>query len=106
MNSNSLLNAVLAVVSGVIMLALVSVLFSRRAATSDVLGAAGGALANVIGAAVSPITGNSVPVQTYGGPQGLELTNSNFGAGGNGGGGGFDEKDALNIALKVAPYLI
>lgn len=74
---NNAVSAVLAIVGGVIGLAIISVLVSSRAQTPAVFGAAGGALANVIGAAVSPVTGQSVPVQTNGG-----------GAGGGLGGGG------------------
>lgn len=47
----------LALISGVIGLAIVAVVLSRRANTPSVLSAAGGALSSVIGAAVSPISG-------------------------------------------------
>jgi hypothetical protein len=51
--------ALLAIVSGAIALAIVAVVVSQRAQTPNVLSAAGGALANVIGAAVSPVSGTS-----------------------------------------------
>lgn len=44
------------VIVAVIGLAMVAVLVSRRANTASVIGAAGGSLANVIGAAVAPVT--------------------------------------------------
>ena len=64
----------LAIVSGAIGLAIVSVVLAQRAQTPQVLGAAGGALSEVIAAAVAPITGAS--------------TNS-FGAAASGALGGF-----------------
>lgn len=54
---NTTISAVLAIVSGIIGLAIISVLVSPKAQTSSVLGASGGALSTVIGAAVSPVTG-------------------------------------------------
>lgn len=54
---NSAVSAVLAIVGGIITLAIVSVLISKNAQTPQVLGAAGGALSGVIAAAVSPVTG-------------------------------------------------
>jgi hypothetical protein len=47
----------IAVVSGVIGLAIIAVLVSQKAQTSQVFQGAGAALANVIGAAVGPVTG-------------------------------------------------
>jgi hypothetical protein len=49
--------AVLAIVSSVIGLAVVSVVLSNNAATSQVIGAGGQALSSVIGAATAPVTG-------------------------------------------------
>lgn len=63
------------IIVGVITLAIIAVLFSQRANTASVIGTSGSALANVIAAAVSPITGNSVT--------------PNVGSGGGGGGGSF-----------------
>ncbi|MDE2104807.1 MAG: hypothetical protein KGL39_46650 [Patescibacteria group bacterium] len=51
-------------VVGVITLAIIAVIVSKRADTANVIGSSGGALANVIAAAVSPITGNSVAPNT------------------------------------------
>jgi len=70
---NNAISAILAIVGGVIGLAIVSVLVSKNAQTPQVLGASGNALANVITAAVSPVTG----------------TGAATGGGGNGSGGGF-----------------
>jgi hypothetical protein len=47
------------VVTSIIGLAIVAVIVSRRAQTPTVISAAGGALAGVIGAAVSPLGGNT-----------------------------------------------
>lgn len=49
--------AVIAVVSSILGLSILSVILSQRAQTSSVLGSAGQALASVIGAATSPVTG-------------------------------------------------
>lgn len=54
---NNALNALLAMVGGFIGLAIVAVIVSPRAKTADVVGSTGGALATVITAAVSPVTG-------------------------------------------------
>lgn len=70
---NNAISAILAIVGGVIGLAIVSVLVSKNAQTPQVLGAGGSALANVITAAVSPVTG----------------TGAATGGGGSGSGGGF-----------------
>lgn len=56
---NNAVSAILAIVSGVITLAIISVLVSRNAKTGDVIGSAGTALSNVINAAVKPVTGGS-----------------------------------------------
>jgi hypothetical protein len=48
---------ILAIVSAVVGLAIVAVIVSRNAQTPTVISSAGSALANVIGAAVSPVTG-------------------------------------------------
>jgi PRD1 phage membrane DNA delivery len=54
-----------AVVGGIITLAIIAVVVSRQAQTPQVLQAGGSALAAVIGAAVQPVTGNSQ--NTFGG---------------------------------------
>lgn len=65
---NDAISAMLAIVGGVIGLAIVSVLVSKNAQTPQVLGAGGSALANVITAAVSPVTGTGAA--TGGSPTG------------------------------------
>lgn len=52
--------AAIAIVSGVIMLAIVAVIVSRNAQTPTVLTSAGSALASVIGAAVQPVSGSGL----------------------------------------------
>lgn len=52
---DKVLPALLAVVGGIITVAIVSVLVSRNSQTSEALGAAGGFLSRVISAAVSPV---------------------------------------------------
>jgi hypothetical protein len=49
----------IAIVTGVIGLAMVAVIVSQRAQTPTVINSAGSALASVIGAAVSPLGGSS-----------------------------------------------
>jgi hypothetical protein len=94
------LNAILAVVSGIIGLAIVSVIFSKRAQTGEVITATGSALAGVIQAATNPYTGQPNAFSNAGG-----LASGTFGAG-NSGGSHFDVGDALDIASKVAPYFV
>jgi len=53
---NDVTNAILAIVAGVIGLAMLSVLLSRGAQTPAVLKSAGDALATVITAAVNPVS--------------------------------------------------
>ena len=64
---------IISIVSGIIGLAIIAVIVSQRSQAPTVIGSAGSALANVIAAAVSPVTGNSVA--------------PNVGSGGGGGGG-------------------
>lgn len=91
-------NAILAVVSGIIGLAIVSVIFSKRAQTSDVIVATGGALSSVISAATNPYTGQPNAFSNAGG-----LATGTFGAG-NSGGSSFDIGDAIDIAATAASY--
>lgn len=53
------LGAVIAIISGILSLALVAVLVSQKAQTGSVLQAAGTALSGIIAAAVSPVTGGT-----------------------------------------------
>jgi len=50
---------IVAIVTGLIGVAIVAVIVSRNAQTPSVIGASGSALAQVIGAAVSPVTGST-----------------------------------------------
>lgn len=58
------LSAIIALVSAIIFLAVVSVVLSQKAATTGVISAAGNALSNVIGAAVNPVSGNGSSFST------------------------------------------
>lgn len=49
----------IAIVSGIIGLAIVAVLVSRQAQTPTVISSTGGALSSIISAAVSPVTGST-----------------------------------------------
>lgn len=60
--------AIATIAAGVIGVAILSVLVSRRAQTPAVLGAAGSAFSNVLSAATGPVTGAvSAPVNTISG---------------------------------------
>ena len=59
MGDNKLITSIVSVLLAVIGLAIVAVLVSRNAQTGSVLGAGGGAFAQIICKALSPITGNS-----------------------------------------------
>lgn len=50
---------IMVIASGIVGLAIVAVLVSDRAKTSDVIRAAGGSFSQAIGAAVSPVTGST-----------------------------------------------
>ena len=52
-------NAILVIVSGIIGLAILSVIVSRQSNTSGVIQAAGSGLGTVIGAAVAPVSGST-----------------------------------------------
>jgi hypothetical protein len=56
---NSIGPGIIAIVTGIIGLAIVAVVVSQNANTSSVIGASGSALSSVIGAAVSPVAGNN-----------------------------------------------
>lgn len=75
---NSATSALLAMVSGIITLAIVSVLVSKRAQTPSVIGAAGSALGLVIGQAVSPVTGASTGTGAASGGLSGILASGNF----------------------------
>jgi hypothetical protein len=51
--------AIVAIVSSILGLGVLSVILSQRAATSSVISSAGTALSSVIGAAEAPVTGGS-----------------------------------------------
>ncbi len=87
MNVEALISGTIIAVIG---LAIVAVLVSPKAGTAKVIGASGNSLANVIAAAVSPVTGNSSRANTGGGgggfgpgglfdPQGNPLPGTVFG---------------------------
>lgn len=69
---NSALSALLAIVGGFITLAIISVVFSSKAATSSVIGSIGSAIATDITAAVNPVTGTGAATG------GLGSTAANF----------------------------
>lgn len=64
---DDLLKGILAIVAGVISLATLSVILSKSAQTPAVLGAASSGLANIVGAAVAPVTGAKSTIQTSSG---------------------------------------
>ena len=71
--SDNFINAMVAVVTSIVGLAIIAVLISRNANTAGVITSAGGALSTDIATAVSPVTGSgsgfglSVPMVTGGG---------------------------------------
>lgn len=66
------LEPIVTIASAIVGLAILAVLVSRNSATADVIGAAGGAFAQDIGAAVSPITGaGTFNMSPYGGYSGF-----------------------------------
>lgn len=58
---NTLVKEIGVIAAGIIGLAIVAVLVSNRAATANVFTSAGRAFSGAIGAAVSPVTGASMP---------------------------------------------
>lgn len=73
---NNAISAALAIVGGIIGLAIVAVIVSPRAQTSSVVTSTGGALSNVITAAVAPVSqggsigSNSFTMPAFGGALG------------------------------------
>lgn len=57
--NQSILEPVITIAAGIIGVAIIAVLVSQRSNTAGVLSSAGGAFANALSAAVSPVTGNS-----------------------------------------------
>jgi len=56
---NNILEPLVTIAAGVIGVAIVAVLVSQKANTSQVIGATGSAFSNVLSAATGPITGNA-----------------------------------------------
>lgn len=56
---NNMFEPVVTIAAGVVGIAIIAVLVSQKSNTANVFAAAGGAFANAISAAVSPVTGNS-----------------------------------------------
>ena len=63
---NSIGPGIVAIIAGVLTLAMVAVILSKQAQTSTVLTGGGQALASIIGAAVQPVTGATS--NTFGAP--------------------------------------
>lgn len=85
----------ISVLTAVIGLAILSVLLSPKAKTTEVLGAAGGAFDNLLATAVSPITGTS-PVGTQ---VGASVQPSNYAGSGAGGFGQFTQTAATILPM-------
>lgn len=51
--------AVVSIIAGILGVTIIAVLVSQKANTQSVITATGGALSGIIGAAVSPVTGNT-----------------------------------------------
>lgn len=58
-NGNSIGGAIIAIITGLIGLAIIAVVFSKNATTTSVIGAAGNALSKLFATVVSPVTGSS-----------------------------------------------
>lgn len=71
---------VVTILAGIVGLAIIAVLVSQKSNTSGVFAAAGGAFANAVSAAVSPVTGSSAAPNVNAGATGGWGLNS--GAGG------------------------
>jgi hypothetical protein len=64
--SNQLVEALVAILTSIVGLAALAVLVSKRADTSNVLKAGGGAFANMLSAATAPVTGGgTMPGSSY-----------------------------------------
>lgn len=84
--SDHLINSVVTIATAIIGVAIIAVLVSNRAQTSNVIASASQALANNISAAVAPVTGATASISTGGGGfgfggfngQGSPLSSFNF----------------------------
>ena len=70
---NATVSAAVAVIGGIVGLAIVAVLVSQKAQTSGVIQSAGSALSSIIGAAVGPVSGGGT--SPLGNPLGLGTGN-------------------------------
>jgi len=75
---NNVLEPLVTVAAGVIGLAIIAVLVSNRAQTSQVIGATGSAFSNVLSAATGPVTGNAA-TPNVNGPSSSGLSLGNLG---------------------------
>ena len=57
--SEQLVTSVVTVLTAIIGVAIIAVLVSRNADTANVIGAGGSAFSNILGVAISPVTGGS-----------------------------------------------
>lgn len=83
--TDHLIASVVSVVTAIIGLAIIAVLVAQKAQTGNVISAASAGLANDLAAAVSPVTGSSVQINTgsggfgFGGFSGMGAPIGNFG---------------------------
>jgi len=78
--NRELFEPIVTVLVGIVGVAMVAILVSNKSQTGNVLAAGGGAFANAISAAVSPVTGNAAAPNVNAGAQSGGLTGF---AGGN-----------------------
>lgn len=62
--SDHIISSVVSILTAIIGVAIIAVLVSNRANTSQVIGAAGSAFANDLSAAVAPVTGSTATINT------------------------------------------
>jgi hypothetical protein len=74
---------VVTILAGIIGIAIIAVLVSQKSNTAGVFSAAGGAFANAVSAAVSPVTGASAAPNVNAGTSGSSGLGFNVGAGGS-----------------------
>lgn len=77
-----LFEPIVTILAGIIGVAIVAVLVSQKSNTAGVFSAAGGAFANAVSAAVSPVTGASAAPNVNAGTQGSSGLGFNVGSGG------------------------
>jgi len=74
---DKILTSVMAIITGIIGVAIIAALVSTKSQTPQLLSSAGGAFAQILNTALSPINGSSTGLTSFGGFTGLGAVGTN-----------------------------